>query len=111
MVGRAHLLQSLRMPEQYATAILTAITTMVSFVLLLILARRISSMELEIRDLSLRDALTGLYNLRGFHLLAEQSLRLARRNQMPFSVLFVDLDNLKQINDSYGPRRGLHIPG
>jgi diguanylate cyclase (GGDEF)-like protein len=105
-VGRAHLLQSLRMPVQYATAILTSITTMLSFVLLLILAWRINSMEMEIRDLSLRDALTGLYNLRGFHLLAEQLLRLAHRNELPFSVLFIDLDNLKQINDSYGHDAG-----
>jgi len=40
--------------------------------------------------------------LRGFKILAEQALRLARRSQVPFSVLFVDLDNLKQINDIHG---------
>jgi diguanylate cyclase (GGDEF)-like protein len=59
-------------------------------------------MEIEIHDLSLRDELTGLYNLRGFSLLSEQVLRLAQRSQLPLSVLFIDLDHLKQINDSFG---------
>jgi len=50
--------------------------------------------------------LTGLYNLRGFHLLAEQALRLAQRSQLPLSVLFIDVDNLKAINDSLGHSAG-----
>jgi diguanylate cyclase (GGDEF)-like protein len=79
---------------------------MVSLVLLLFLAWWINGMEMEIHDLSLRDALTGLHNLRGFSLLAEQALRLAYRSQLPFSVLYIDLDNLKQINDSMGHDTG-----
>jgi diguanylate cyclase (GGDEF)-like protein len=105
-IGRAHMMQAQRIPEQYATAILASVATMLAFVLLLILAWRINSMEMEIHDLSLRDALTGLYNLRGFYLLAEQSRRLANRNQLPFSVLYIDVDNLKQINDSFGHNVG-----
>jgi diguanylate cyclase (GGDEF)-like protein len=101
-VGRAHLVQTQRIPEHYATAILAAIATMLSFVLLMFLVWRINRMEMEIHDLSLRDELTGLYNLRGFNLLAEQELRLAQRSLLPFSVLFIDLDNLKWINDSLG---------
>ncbi|HET7102085.1 MAG TPA: GGDEF domain-containing protein, partial [Terriglobia bacterium] len=38
--------------------------------------------------------------------LAEQTLRLAKRAKMPFSVLFIDLDGLKQINDQLGHRTG-----
>ena len=63
-------------------------------------------MEQEIHDLTIRDDLTGLYNMRGFNLLAEQTLRLAQRAQLPFSVLFIDLDNLKQINDKMGHSAG-----
>jgi diguanylate cyclase (GGDEF)-like protein len=104
--GRAHLVQTLQIPENYATAILASIATAVSFVLLLFLTWRIHGMELEIRNLSLRDELTGLHNLRGFHVLAEQALRLAQRSQLQISVLFIDLDNLKEINDSLGHGTG-----
>lgn len=75
-------------------------------ILLLFLVWRINGMEKEIHELTLRDDLTGLYNMRGFYLLAEQTLRLAQRAKMPFSVLFVDLDGLKQINDQQGHNIG-----
>jgi diguanylate cyclase (GGDEF)-like protein len=104
--ARAHLVQALRIPENYATAILGSIATAVSFVVLLFLTWRIHAMETEIHDLSLRDELTGLQNLRGFQMLAEQALRVASRSQMPISVLFIDLDNLKDINDTLGHSAG-----
>jgi diguanylate cyclase (GGDEF)-like protein len=100
--GRARLLQSRFLPEHYATAIMASTAAVISFVLMMILVRYIKRMEDEIHDLSLRDELTGLYNLRGFQLFAEQALRLAQRSQLPFSVLFVDLDHLKKINDELG---------
>lgn len=101
-IARQRVLHSQILPEHYATAILASAAAAMSFVLLMLLVWYIKTMEAEIHNLSLRDELTGLYNLRGFHLLAEQALRLARRSQAPFSVLFIDLDNLKQINDVYG---------
>jgi diguanylate cyclase (GGDEF)-like protein len=97
-----HVINARIIPEHYVTAILTSIATAVSMILLLALVWRINSMEMEIHVLSLRDELTGLYNLRGFSLLSEQVLRLAQRSQLPLSVLFIDLDHLKQINDSFG---------
>jgi diguanylate cyclase (GGDEF)-like protein len=106
LIARAHLVVDLKIPESYANAIFASVATIVSLGLLLFLAWRINSMEMEIQNLSIRDALTGLYNLRGFNLLAEQSLRQAHRNQLPFSVLFIDLDNLKQVNDSLGHDAG-----
>ncbi|MGA3046646.1 MAG: diguanylate cyclase [Terracidiphilus sp.] len=104
--GRARLLMTLHMPSHYANAILVSISTAVAFALLMFLTWRINSMEKEIHDLTLRDELTGLYNLRGFTLLAEQAIRIARRSQLPLSVLFVDQDNLKEINDSLGHATG-----
>jgi len=105
-VGRARLIQALKIPEQDVTAILVSFATIISFILLLFLAWRLEGMEAEIQDLSLRDELTGLYNLRGFNLLAEQILRFARRSHLPISVLFIDLDNLKGINDTFGHATG-----
>jgi diguanylate cyclase (GGDEF)-like protein len=104
--ARAHFIDTARMPPHYTTAILASVAAMLSFALVLALAWYIKSMETKIHDLSLRDELTGLYNLRGFHLLAEQSQRLAQRANLPFSVLYIDLDNLKEINDSLGHRAG-----
>ena len=91
---------------QYASALETTVAVLLASGLILIMVLRISSLEREIRNLSLRDELTGLYNRRGFYLLAEQALRLAQRSNAPFSVLFVDLDNLKQINDTQGHEVG-----
>lgn len=93
-------------PPQYGNATFTSIVAAVSILLLLFLVWRINTMEQEIHDLTLRDDLTGLYNMRGFYLLAEQTLRLAQRAQLPFSVLFIDLDGLKQINDHLGHNVG-----
>jgi diguanylate cyclase (GGDEF)-like protein len=104
--ARAHFIDSQRMPAHYTTAILASLAVMLSFALLLFLAWRINRMEMEIHDLSLRDALTDLYNLRGFRLLSEQGMRMARRSNLCFSVLFIDLDDLKRTNDTLGHQAG-----
>lgn len=62
--------------------------------------------ESEVRQLSLTDDLTGLYNRRGFFLLAEQQLKITRRTQTPCCVLFADVDGLKNVNDSFGHEMG-----
>ena len=63
-------------------------------------------MEEEIRNLSLTDELTGLYNRRGFTLLAEQEMKLAQRNKRSVLLYFVDVDHLKTINDTHGHAQG-----
>ncbi|MBD2681790.1 MULTISPECIES: sensor domain-containing diguanylate cyclase [Nostoc] len=62
--------------------------------------------EAEVRRLSLTDELTGLYNRRGFFLLTQQQLKLAHRRQKPCCLLFIDIDGLKQINDTFGHEVG-----
>ena len=59
-----------------------------------------------LQNQSLHDDLTGLHNRRGFLLLAEQQMKMGRRNQSSFLLLFVDLDGLKSINDTYGHAEG-----
>jgi len=56
--------------------------------------------------LSLTDALTGLYNRRRFFLLAEQYLKTVSRIKKRFSLLYIDIDGLKGINDQYGHNEG-----
>lgn len=71
--------------------------------------RDISARKREARKLHrelLRDDLTGLLNRRGFLALAEQQLRLIRRNGGSAVVMYLDLDDFKVINDSFGHAAG-----
>jgi diguanylate cyclase (GGDEF)-like protein/PAS domain S-box-containing protein len=63
-------------------------------------------MEEEIRNLSLTDELTGLYNRRGFTLLAEQEMKLAHRIKRSMLLFFCDVNALKVINDTHGHAQG-----
>jgi diguanylate cyclase (GGDEF)-like protein/PAS domain S-box-containing protein len=67
---------------------------------------RRKSLEDEILARSLTDELTGLYNRRGFFDVAERDLLKARRNHLGASVFFIDLDNLKTLNDTQGHEEG-----
>jgi len=60
----------------------------------------------EMKTLSLRDELTGLYNRRGFFELAEQAERVAARERRSLAVVFIDMDGLKPINDLFGHDAG-----
>jgi len=63
-------------------------------------------LQRELRDLSLRDELTGLYNRRGFLTLGNPHILAANRLQIDMGVLYFDLDNLKRINDDQGHAAG-----
>ncbi|HWK12517.1 MAG TPA: sensor domain-containing diguanylate cyclase [Vicinamibacterales bacterium] len=65
-----------------------------------------AQLERALRDLSLTDDLTGLYNRRGFSTLAERHLALARRTKQPLLLIFCDVDGLKAINDTHGHAAG-----
>ena len=62
--------------------------------------------HLHLRSLSFMDELTGLYNRRGFVSLAEQRLKLNSRQGVRSTLIFIDVDNLKCINDTFGHREG-----
>ena len=66
----------------------------------------LKKMQEELRTLSLTDALTGLYNRRGFMTLAEQHLKIANRMNSKIFMLYTDLDDLKGINDTFGHQEG-----
>jgi diguanylate cyclase (GGDEF)-like protein len=56
--------------------------------------------------LSLTDELTGLYNRRRFFVLTEQYLKVAIRTKKRSLLLYIDMDDLKSINDHYGHNEG-----
>jgi len=63
-------------------------------------------MQDKVRMMSVTDELTGLLNRRGFFALAKQAMRGADRSGKGFSLLYADLDGLKEINDTLG-----HVDG
>lgn len=63
-------------------------------------------LQAHLGELALTDELTGLYNRRGFEALAERQLKLERRSGSGLLLFFIDVDGLKQINDTYGHSAG-----
>ena len=60
----------------------------------------------RLRSLSLKDELTGLLNRRGFFVLAEQQVVVAKRHGRRMLLNVGDMDSLKQINDTLGHAEG-----
>ncbi len=63
-------------------------------------------LEERLQNLAITDELTGLYNRRGFRLMAEQELRHAQRINAETLLLSIDVDNFKRINDTFGHDEG-----
>lgn len=63
-------------------------------------------LEQRLQELSITDELTGLQNRRGFDTLATHRLKVAAREGAEATLLYADLDNLKQINDRHGHPAG-----
>ena len=60
----------------------------------------------QVRQLAIADELTGLLNRRGFIMLAEHQRSLAQRKGTSLSLVFVDIDRFKLINDQFGHEAG-----
>jgi diguanylate cyclase (GGDEF)-like protein len=71
-----------------------------------LLAHEVETAKQRIQVLSETDELTGLSNLRAFSRLHRQEHERAMRHRRPYSVIMVDLNGLKRINDDFGPEHG-----
>ena len=60
----------------------------------------------KVEEMALRDTLTGLYNRRYFLQILEYELNRAKRYRQPLSLIFLDLDHFKNVNDSLGHAMG-----
>ncbi|MEI8081526.1 MAG: GGDEF domain-containing protein [Actinomycetes bacterium] len=69
-------------------------------------AAELAAAQTRLVEQSLTDDLTGVYNRRGFNVLAEHQLTLVQRQGMDAVVAFVDVDDLKSINRNVGYRAG-----
>jgi len=68
--------------------------------------RELEKANRKIRELSRTDSLTGLANRRYFQERYEHAFSLARRHNAPLSVVMLDLDHFKYVNDTYGHDAG-----
>jgi len=64
------------------------------------------ALEARLEDLADSDPLTAIFNRRGFDRVIERELATARRTRTPVAVLMIDIDGLKETNDSLGHRAG-----
>lgn len=60
----------------------------------------------QMQEQALTDGLTGCYNRRSFDMQLERDLHLATRMRQPLSLIMLDLDNFKDINDRAGHQTG-----
>jgi diguanylate cyclase (GGDEF)-like protein len=73
------------------------------------LSRRIEqvqSLEAALREMAVRDELTRLFNRRHLNAVLPGMLALARRNREPLTVVIIDLDDFKGVNDAHGHLAG-----
>jgi diguanylate cyclase (GGDEF)-like protein len=67
---------------------------------------KVESLASEVYKLAALDQLTGLYNRRSGEQRLAQEISRAQRHGRPLTILLMDLDNLKQVNDKYGHAAG-----
>ena len=65
-----------------------------------------NSLIQQLKSISITDELTGLYNRRGFLMLAKKQLELATRINKTMWMIYMDVDNMKWINDNLGHHEG-----
>ncbi|WP_413707583.1 GGDEF domain-containing protein [Ralstonia sp. Ralssp110] len=70
------------------------------------LYRRLFEAHVSLRQASMRDALTGLYNRTYFNGQIDNQISAAQGNGQPFSLVMVDVDHFKRYNDAFGHLKG-----
>ena len=60
------------------------------------------SLETTLKEQASTDPLTGLYNCRQFETLAERGIRQAIEDNASYTLLMIDIDKFKNVNDTYG---------
>lgn len=86
-----------------ALACIFVYPTLASFAFLLMHVERVNG---SLQRLAATDALTGALNRRALESLAVRTLSEARRHRRPTSLLMIDADHFKRVNDTYGHEAG-----
>jgi diguanylate cyclase (GGDEF)-like protein len=84
-----------------ASGLVTLLLTSIGFILL-----QLERAEESARKLAVIDPLTAVFNRRTFLELADKEVARAQRTQSPLSLIMIDIDHFKQINDENGHQAG-----
>jgi diguanylate cyclase (GGDEF)-like protein/PAS domain S-box-containing protein len=87
----------------------TNLRLLVSFAATTAAALQNALLHAEVKQLAIMDPLTGEYNRRAFFDLAQREMDRYVRSRQPLSAIMIDIDNFKQINDTYGHAVGDQI--
>lgn len=60
----------------------------------------------RLKNMSITDELTGVYNRRFAYEVLERQIKIAKREKQDFTLCYIDIDNLKTINDTHGHKEG-----
>ena len=94
----------------YTAVVTGSVATLILLALFYFLLSKVEAQlagaELSLHDLATHDTLTGLYNLRSFHAFMDDEIERSKRSTSPFSLLMIDIDHFKRINDHHGHQTG-----
>jgi len=78
------------------------VSLFITLIIALIILLYVKKIHNKLNNLASNDALTGLPNRRTFYSQLEHLLLLSKRNQQSLSILFIDVDDFKNVNDIHG---------
>jgi diguanylate cyclase (GGDEF)-like protein/PAS domain S-box-containing protein len=67
---------------------------------------QIEALQAELREQAIRDALTGIFNRRYLEEILPEKIKQCRQENLPLSLMMIDIDHFKTVNDSYGHQAG-----
>lgn len=90
----------------YLAVAVFQLTTAISSIIIAVLADVEKSKKEIHKEASLTDALTEIYNTRFFHLRLDEELTRAVRRSDPLTLMYIDVNDFKSINDNFGHAEG-----
>lgn len=88
--------------RQVPSDVRSTIINMISGLSTLALVVVIQNQRRELEGISITDKLTGVFNSRYLRIELDRQVFLSHRTRLPLSLIFLDVDNLKSVNDRYG---------
>ena len=106
VLGTIHLQRGLREKAPYIEEDLKILQTVADYAAIAIEnAKNFRKVE----ELTIRDDLTTLSNARHLHDILDREINRSQRYNKPFSMIFLDIDHFKQVNDTYGHIHGSEL--